>query len=121
MTGEPEALRAFGESAKLVPGQSGGACDMIVTFLLGAIAGFVAGPAEERIKPFVTQYFAGPAPKPAEMRAISLAACLFLAALVAYMADGGSALALTLGGVIGVLGPRLQAKFKSARAPDYDS
>ena len=114
-------LRPEDESAKLGRGQNEGARKMITTFLLGLIAGIAAAPAEERLKPFVTQYLPGPAPTAVEMRAISLAACLLVAALVAYLSGGGSALALALGGFTGVLGPRLLAKIKATRAPDYDN
>ncbi|MEO1538008.1 MAG: hypothetical protein AAFR73_09780 [Pseudomonadota bacterium] len=94
---------------------------MITTFLLGAIAGWVAAPAEERLKPFILANLPGATPSPAEVRAISLGTCLLVAAVLATLADGGGALALMLGGVLGVLGPRLYAKFKASRAPDYDN
>ena len=55
------------------------------------------------------------------MRAISLALCLLAAALVAAFSGGGGAVALALGAVLGVLGPRLQARYRAMRAPDYDS
>ena len=114
-------LRPCGESDRLKRRQTKGTNHMITTFLLGAIAGFAAAPAEARLKPFVTQYLSGPAPSAVELRAISLAVCMLAAAFVAYLADGGGALALTFGGLIGVLWPRLQAKIRAARAPDYDS
>ena len=114
-------LRRQSESDKLARGQTKGARYMITTFLLGVIAGLAAAPAEARLKPFITQYLPGPAPTAVELRAISLAACLLAAAFVAYLADGGGALALALGGFIGVLWPRLHAKIKASRAPDYDS
>ncbi|MEM7753075.1 MAG: hypothetical protein AAF230_06650 [Pseudomonadota bacterium] len=94
---------------------------MIWTFILGAIAGWGAEGAEDRLKPLVAQYLPGEAPGGVEMRAISLALCLFAASVIAVFSGGGSAVALALGGVLGVLGPRLYAKFKATRAPDYDS
>ena len=42
------------------------------------------------------------------------------AAIVAALSGAGGAIVLTLGGVVGVLGPRLYAKFRAMRAPDYD-
>lgn len=94
---------------------------MITTFLLGVIAGLAAAHAEERLRPLVTQYLSGPTPTAVELRAISLSVCLLAAAFVAYLAGGGGALALALGGFTGVLWPRLQAKIRAARAPNYDS
>jgi hypothetical protein len=94
---------------------------MIWTFILGVIAGWAAAGAEDRLRPLIEQNLPGPAPGPAEMRAMSLALCLLAAALVAALSDTGGAVALALGGVIGVLGPRLQARYRAKRAPDYDS
>ncbi len=94
---------------------------MIWTFLLGIIAGWLAAGVEERLKPFVEKYLPGQVPTPVEIRAIALSLCLFGAAIVAALSGGGGALALTLGGVLGVLGPRLYAKFRAMRAPDYDA
>ena len=94
---------------------------MIWTFILGAIAGWTAAGAEDRLRPLIEQNLPGPAPGPAEMRAISLALCLLAAALVAAFSGGGGAVALALGGVLGVLGPRLHARYRAMRAPDYDS
>lgn len=94
---------------------------MIWTFILGVIAGWGAEAAEDRLKPLITAQLPGPAPGAVEMRAMSLALCLFAASLVAVLSGGGGVVALTLGGVLGVLGPRLYAQFKASRAPDYDS
>lgn len=94
---------------------------MIWSILLGALAGWGAVGAEDRLRPHVEQHLPGGAPSPAEMRAISLSLCLLAAALVAFFTGGGGAIALMVGAVLGVLGPRLTAKVKAARAPDYDS
>jgi len=97
---------------------------MIWTFILGLIAGWAAPGAEERLKPLVEQYLPGQPTTPVELRGMSLALCLFaaaiVAAIVAALSGAGGAIFLTLGGVVGVLGPRLYAKFRAMRAPDYD-
>ncbi len=94
---------------------------MIWSILLGALAGWGSVGAEDRLRPYVEQHLPGGSPTPVEMRAIALTLCLLAAALIAYFTGGGGAIALTLGAVLGVLGPRLTAKLKAARAPDYDS
>ena len=94
---------------------------MITSFLLGIIAGYAAAPAEERLKPLVEQFLPGASPSLVEKRAISLSVSLCLAAIVGWLVGASGAIALTLGGVIGVLGPRIHARIKAARAPDYDS
>ncbi len=93
---------------------------MIWTILLGIIAGWCAASVEDRLRPLVEKHLPGQAPSAAEMRGISLSVCLLLAAIVAALSDAGSAFSLTLGGVIGVLGPRLYDKVRAMRAPDYD-
>ncbi len=93
---------------------------MIWTFILGLIAGWAAPGAEERLKPLVEQYLPGQPATPVELRGMSLALCLLAAAIVAALSGAGGAIVLTLGGVVGVLGPRLYAKFRAMRAPDYD-
>ena len=94
---------------------------MIWTFLLGVIAGWAAPAAEDRLRPVVEDNLPGQKPAPAEMRAIALSVCVLGAAIVAALSGSGGAVALALGVVIGVLGPRLQARFRAMRAPDYDS
>ena len=94
---------------------------MIWTILLGALAGWGAAAAEDRLRPIIEQNLPGMPPTPVEMRAIALSLCLFGAALVAYFTGGGGAISLTLGAVLGVLAPRITAKVKAARAPDYDN
>ena len=94
---------------------------MIWTLLLGIIAGWCASGVDDRLKPMVERYLPGRSVGASELRAISLSVCLFLAAIVAALSDAGGAVTLTLGGVLGVLGPRLYDKFRAMRAPDYDS
>ncbi len=94
---------------------------MIWTTLLGIIAGWCAAGAEDRLRPLVETYLPGSKIAAPEMRAISLSVCLLVAAIISALSGGGSAVWLALGGVIGVLGPRLYEKFKAMRAPDYDS
>lgn len=94
---------------------------MIWTFILGAIAGWAAPFAEEKIRPHVEQHLPGRKPEPVEMRSISLAACLLIAAIVAWLTGSGGAVPLALGAALGVLGPRLSDKFREMRAPDYDA
>ncbi|MEM7717747.1 MAG: hypothetical protein AAF222_00960 [Pseudomonadota bacterium] len=94
---------------------------MIWSILLGLAAGWGASSVEDRLRPWVEQSLPGGAPGPGEMRAIALAICVFVAALVAAFSGGGGAVPLSLGALLGVLGPRLYAKIKAMRAPDYDS
>lgn len=94
---------------------------MIWTFILGVIAGWSAPFTEDRLRPVVSEHLPGGPVQPAEMRAISLALCLLGAAVVAMLTGSAHVLPLTLGGVLGVVGPRLWEKFRAMRAPDYDS
>ena len=94
---------------------------MIWTFILGVIAGWVAPGAEDRLRPYITQYLPGRSVSAVEMRGIALAACLLLAAIVSALSGAGGAVSITLGGLVGVLGPRLVDKARAMRAPDYDS
>ncbi|MEO0917371.1 MAG: hypothetical protein AAFY31_10380 [Pseudomonadota bacterium] len=94
---------------------------MIWSILMGLAAGWGAQAVEERLRPLVEQSLPGGTPGPAEMRAIALAVCVFVAAVVAALSGDGGVVPLALGVLLGVLGPRLYAKAKSMRAPDYDS
>jgi len=94
---------------------------MIWTFILGVVAGWAAPAAEDRLRPLVAEHLPGGPIEAAEMRAISLAACLVLAAIVAALTGWAHALPLALGAALGVLGPRLQDKVRGMRVPDYDS
>ncbi len=94
---------------------------MIWTFILGVIASWAAPALEERLQPLASKYVPGKALTPIESRTLALAMALLIAALVATFTGSGHVLPLTLGALIGVLGPRLYDKFRDMRAPDYDS
>ena len=96
---------------------------MLVTLILGAIAGWGAGFAEDHVRRLMAQALSVDAGvfKPIEIRSIALAASLFIAALLAWLVANPHGVALTLGAVIGVLGPRLQELIRAARTPDYDA
>ncbi len=94
---------------------------MIWTFILGVIAGWVAPSVEDRLRPTLDSQLPGGPLSPVEMRAVSLSFSLLLAALVGMFTGSSHVLPLTLGAVLGVLGPRLYDKFRQMRAPDYDS
>ena len=83
---------------------------MIWTFILGAIAGYAAPHAEDRLRPHVDEHLPGGTVGDAEMRAISLVFCLLIAAIVAMLTGSDHVLPLVLGVTIGVLGPRLWEK-----------
>jgi len=93
---------------------------MFVTFILGIIAGWGAPMAEDVLKGPLQKALSGDL-TPIEMRAASLSICLLIAAVLGLIVGSGSALALTLGAVIGVLGARMMERFRTMRAPDYDS
>ena len=96
---------------------------MLLTLLLGTLAGWGAGFAEDHIRGVLSKALdvEGSAFKPVEMRSIALVTSLFAAALVAWFIASPSALALTFGALIGVLIPRLKDAVKAARTPDYDA
>ena len=96
---------------------------MLVTFILGAIAGWGAGFAEDHVRRLMAQALSVEAAvfKPLEIRSIALVAALVAAAVLASLIGKPHAVALTLGALVGVLGPRLQELIRAARTPDYDS
>ncbi|MDJ0637764.1 MAG: hypothetical protein QNJ20_02940 [Paracoccaceae bacterium] len=94
---------------------------MIWTFLLGIIAGWVAPSVEERMRPMLNQYLPGDRVSDTELRAVAICVCLLVAAVVAMLTGSSHVLPLTLGAVLGAIGPRLYDKFREMRAPDYDS
>ena len=59
--------------------------------------------------------------QPIELRTVTLALAVFLAAVLSWLIAYPSAVALTLGALVGVLAPRIKARLSAARAPDYDS
>ncbi|MEM6387437.1 MAG: hypothetical protein AAF718_14500 [Pseudomonadota bacterium] len=93
---------------------------MIWTILLGIAAGWGAAGIEPQLRPLLEKYLPAPAPTPVEMRAITLSLCLLIAAIVAVLTGGGGVIWLSIGFVLGVLGPRLYGKFRAMSAPDYD-
>ena len=94
---------------------------MIWTFLLGVIAGWAAPSVEARLRPTLDQYLPGDRVSDTELRGVAICVCLLAAAIVAMLTGSSHVLPLTLGGVLGAIGPRLYDKFREMRAPDYDS
>ena len=96
---------------------------MLVTLILGAAAGWGAGFAEDHVRRLMAEALSvdEAAFKPIEIRSIALVAALFLAALLSWLIATPNAVALTLGALIGVLGPRLSELIRAARTPDYDA
>ncbi len=96
---------------------------MLVTFLLGLFAGWAA----DRAEPQVTSLLAGlllPDDPPfdhAEARALSLALCLLVAAVMSWVLAVPHAVPLILGGCIGLVLPRVRDRVRAARTPDYDT
>ena len=96
---------------------------MLVSFVLGLGAGWGAPHGEDHVRRLLAKglNLDESAFQPVELRAVTLVVALFIAALVAWVISYPSAVALTFGAVVGVLAPRLSARIKAARAPDYDS
>ena len=96
---------------------------MLVTLILGAAAGWGAGFAEDHLRGLMARALSVDAAsfKPVEIRSLSIVACLFLAAIIAALIASPNAVVLTLGAVLGVLGPRIRDMIRAARAPDYDA
>lgn len=96
---------------------------MLITFVLGAVAGWGAGFAEEHVRTGLSRVLslAPDSFNPVELRSMALVAALFIAAVLAWLIGSSSAVALMLGAVVGVLGPRIRDAVRAARAPDYDA
>ncbi len=96
---------------------------MLLTLLLGGLAGWGAGFGEDHVRKLLAQAFDidAAAIRPVELRSITLVVALFLAALVAWAIASPSAVALMFGALIGVLVPRLKEVIRTARTPDYDA
>lgn len=96
---------------------------MLVTLILGAVAGWGAGFAEDHVRRLMARALSvnEHAFKPIEIRSIALVASLFIAAILAWLIADPHAVALTLGALAGVLGPRLGELIRAARTPDYDA
>ena len=93
---------------------------MFWTFILGIFAGWGAPMAEEHLRGPLQKLLSVEIP-PIELRAMSLMVCLFIASILALVLGRSYAVPLMLGGLIGVLAPRLYERFRAMRAPDYDS
>ncbi len=96
---------------------------MIVSFLLGLVAGWGAGFAEDQTRALLAKAFSvEPASlQPVELRAMTLVLCLLVAAIAAWIIASASAVALMVGAAVGVALPRLQERLRAARTPDYDA
>lgn len=95
---------------------------MLGTFILGAAAGWGAPYAEAKIKGLLEGVLLDKSPVPAaEMRIISFAVCLVVAAVLSMLIAEPHAAALALGAAIGVFAPRFLDKSRADRTPDYDS
>lgn len=95
---------------------------MVVTFILGALAGWFAKRAEPRVREGLHRVDPAAAPGEVEVSLLALAVAILIAAvLAALVASHPSPIALSLGAVIGVLGPRIRRNWEQRRVPDYDS
>ena len=96
---------------------------MIVTLILGALAGWGAGFAEDHVRKFMAQALSieDTSLQPIEVRSVALVVSLLLAAIVAWLIASPHAVTLMVGALIGALGPRLRDRFMAAKTPDYDS
>lgn len=93
---------------------------MIWTFLLGLAAGWAAPFGEDFLKSHLNPHLPGDDLPPADLRAIAVVLAVFIAAIIAALTGGGGAIALTLGAVVGVFGPRALEVARAARTPNYD-
>ena len=95
---------------------------MFGTFILGILAGWGAPYAEPKIREFLDGLLLSETPITAmEMRSFALALCLLGAAILSMVFGEPHAVPLALGAAAGVFGPRLIDRWKTSRAPDYDS
>ena len=87
---------------------------MFGTLILGLLAGLVAPFAEPHVKRALESAAMAETPlSEAELRTFSLALCLVIAAVLAWLIADRGAVALTVGAVIGVFGPRVIERFQS--------
>ena len=95
---------------------------MVFSFLLGAIAAWISPKLEEHIAGLIASALPKePAVEGSELKMLSFAFALLIAALLASGLSHANGVALMLGAVVGVISPRLMAKWRDAKAPDYDS
>lgn len=84
---------------------------MLITFILGALAGLLAPAAEPHLNRVVSSVMmADPNLGDVESRQLAFAVTLLCAALIAWLMGNGGAVSLTLGAVVGVFGPRVAAQ-----------
>lgn len=95
---------------------------MFGTFILGAAAGWLAPYAEPQIKAVLARALPEEtAVAPREWAQVSLVVCLLAAAILSMIISNPHAVALALGALAGVAGPKLIDRWRSGTAPDYDS
>lgn len=94
---------------------------MIATFIFAALATWGAPQLEPQLKALLERVLPLHDVSAVEMRGITISVLLFVAAVLATLLGSHSTIALGLGAVVGVLGPRAYQRFKQSRAPDYDS
>jgi len=95
---------------------------MVFSFLLGAIAAWISPKLEEHVAGFISTALPKEPPvEGSELKLLSFAFALLIAALLASALSQANGVALALGAVIGVIGPRLLARWRDGKAPDYDS
>lgn len=96
---------------------------MIVTFVLGVLAGWFAKLAEPQVRGVAESATRGAGPlEPMELRLFAFAAMMLGAALVAWLlVDEPNPVWLALGACLGVLGPRLKRRWDARKVPDYDN
>jgi hypothetical protein len=95
---------------------------MLATLILAAAAGWLAPKADETVKGMIESILLTEAPiTPLELRLVSFSACLVVAAILSMVFGEPHALALSVGALLGVLGPRLSERYRRSRNPDYDS
>ena len=95
---------------------------MLGTLILGIVAGAAAPYAEPKVKTAIENILLDDVPaSPIEMRMFAFAVCLVGAALLSMVFGEPHAAPLAIGAAIGIFGPRLVAKWKASRNPDYDS
>ncbi|NNE89185.1 MAG: hypothetical protein HKN27_14005 [Silicimonas sp.] len=94
---------------------------MFASFILGALAAWGAPQIEPQLKSQLARLLPDDDIPALEMRTITLAMALFVAACLASLLGSTSAVALTFGGLVGVLGPRGYQRYRMSKAPDYDA
>ncbi len=95
---------------------------MLATLILGIAAGAGAPYAEPKVKELMEGVLLTETPlEGMELRLFTFAILLVLAALLSMVFGSAHAMPLALGAALGVFGPRLIDRYKSAKNPDYDS